>query len=855
MIPRSNLAPPLSGLTEAEATARRASGEGNTAPPRTSRTYWQILSENVFTFINICLFLLGVALILLHRPLDALISTGVISLNVMVSVVQEIRAKRTLDRIALLTRPTAIVVRDGVARAILPEVLVIGDVIAANVGDQVVVDGQVLAGSMAMDESQLTGESRPVRKVEGAAVFSGSFCVAGSGYYVAEQVGAGSLAHRMTADARAFRRVLTPLQREIHLVIRIALLLVTYCEFLLVLHSLLARIDLALSVQNSVIVASLVPNGLFLSISVAYALGAVRIARYGALVQQANAIESLSHVDVLCLDKTGTLTTNRLTVHSLEPLSIPEKELRRAVAAMVASTSTRNQTTDAIAAAYPASPHPVVAEVPFSSARKWSALAFDESGDASGGGGRQRLRGIYALGAPEMLRPFLGPETDAEPDRWSEIEARLSALSSQGLRVLLVGYAADPSALEDRGDESRLPVGMRPLGLLSLRDELRPEAGSALAAFIQIGVQPKIISGDNPETVAALARQAGLAAPGIGVVSGTDLDHMDETAFAAAADSATVFGRISPQQKARLVEALRQHGHYVAMIGDGVNDVLSLKRAQVGIAMQSGSAATRGVADIVLLSDSFAPLAPAIAEGQRILNGMQTILKLFLTRITTIGLVVFSSLVIGEFPLALRNGSVVTLFSVGIPTILLAVWAKPGQVPKQRVVPQLFHFVLSSVLVTTVLALLLFYGTLLLELQRAGALAPQVAPLHALAIATTVRPVAQSTLTIFLVFTGLFLVIFAAPPSDWWTGGSRLAGDRRPTWLAVGLMATFVLINLVTPLRGLFALAPVGMLEVGIVTLALLLWLAAVRWFWQEHLLMRFLGQLPITSTAASSEL
>jgi cation-transporting ATPase E len=843
----SHLAPPVAGLTETEAAARRAAGQGNTAPPPTSRTYWQILSENVFTFINICLFLLGLALVLLHRPLDALISTGVISLNVLVSVVQEIRAKRTLDRIALLTRPTATVVRDGVPRALMPEDIVVDDVIQANPGDQIIVDGRVLAGSMALDESQLTGESRLVRKEEGEPVFSGSFCGAGSGYYVAEQVGAGSLAHRMTADARAFRRVLTPLQREIHLVIRIALLLVTYGEFLLVLHALLARIDVTLSVQNSVIVASLVPNGLFLSISVAYALGAVRIARFGALVQQANAIESLSHVDVLCLDKTGTLTTNRLVVHSLEPLAIPEEELKRTLGVMVASTSSRNKTADALA--YPELPHPVVAEVPFSSSRKWSAVAFEDADDSN----PLPLKGIYAMGAPEALRPFLAPEAGEKATSWKAIEMRLTALASQGLRVLLVAHTAGPVALEDRGDASTLPATLRPLGLLSLRDELRPEAGTALTAFLRVGVRPKIISGDHPETVAALVRQAGLV-PDTSVVSGADLEQMDETAFAEAAASATVFGRITPQQKARLVEALRRRGYYVAMIGDGVNDVLSLKRAHVGIAMQSGSAATRGVADLVLLSDSFAPLAPAIAEGQRILNGMQTILKLFLTRITTVGIVVFSSLIIGEFPLALRNGSIVTLFSVGIPTILLAVWAKPGQVSKQRLVPQLFHFVLTPVVVTTVLALLVFYGTLLLGLQRAGVLAPHVAPLHALAIASAVRPVAQSTLTIFLVFTGLFLVNFAAPPSAWWTGGASLNGDHRPTWLALGLMVAFVLLNLVPPLRGLFALARVGLLEVAVVTLAVIVWLFAVRWLWRTHLLMRFLGQRPGEQSVATGD-
>jgi cation-transporting ATPase E len=645
----------------------------------------------------------------------------------------------------------------------------------------------------------------------------------------------------MTADARAFRRVLTPLQREIHLVIRIALLLVAYSEFLLALHALFARIDLVQSVQSSVIVAGLIPNGLFLSISVAYALGAVRISRFGALVQQANAIESLSHVDVLCLDKTGTLTTNRLVLQRLEPLTVSADELQRIVAAMVASMSNRNRTADAIATAYPDTPHAVVAEIPFSSGRKWSALAFDEACEACETCAHP-LRGIYALGAPEMLRPFLAPDTTDRAAIWPVIAAHLQTLAEQGLRVLLVAHTDEPSGLEDRDEATRLPATLQPLGLLSLRDEVRPEAGSALAAFSQIGVQPKIISGDNPETVAALVRQAGLALNPT-VVSGADIEHMDERTLAETADVTTVFGRITPQQKARLVEALQQRGHYVAMIGDGVNDVLSLKRAQVGIAMQSGSAAARGVADLVLLADSFAPLAPAMAEGQRILNGMQTILKLFLTRIMTIGLVVFSSLIVGEFPLALRHSSLVTLFSVGIPTILLAIWAKPGRVLKQQLVSQLFHFVLTPVLVTGVLALLVFYGTLLLGLERAGALAPHVAPAHALALASAVRALAQSTLTVFLIFTGLVLVIFAAPPSAWWTGGAPLDGDRRPLWLALALMAACVVLTLLPPVRGLFALAPIGPFEGGVVTLAVLVWLLVVRWCWRQKILLRFLGR------------
>ncbi len=835
----------LRGLSEREVLARRANGQGNTAPAPTSRSYAQIVVENVFTFINLCLFGLGITLLVLGRISDALVSTAVISLNVVVSVVQEVRAKRTLDEIALLARPTAIVLRDGLERDIAPEELVVGDVLKLGPGDQIVVDGQVIGGiHIEVDESLLTGEADLVAKQPGDVVYSGSFCATGSGHYVAERVGAFGLAHQITASARAFRRVLTPLQREINLVVRIALLIVVYLEFLLVVTSVIQQINLADSVENSTIVAGLVPNGLFLSIAVAYALGAVRILRFGALVQQSNAIESLSHVDVLCLDKTGTLTANRLQVHDAYPLGgFTKAQVEQALGAMAASTSGGNKTSQALLAAWPSPERQLTSEIPFSSARKWSAVEFN--GGQGEDGEEPLLAGVYALGAPEMLRPYLrdaGGGQDASQaessasSEWHGIAKRISELAAQGLRVLLVAHAPRTSGLEYLGDASTLPMAMEPLGLVALGDELRPEAREALRAFAQAGVQPKIISGDNPETVAALALQA---MPGsiVQAVSGPELEQMSEAEFDATAESATIFGRITPQQKERLIRSLRQHRHYVAMIGDGVNDVLSLKQADLGIAMRSGSQAARGVADVVLMQDSFAVLVPAVAEGQRIVNGMQDILKLFLTRISTVALVILSSLVVGAFPLELRQGSLVTLFSVGIPAIVLAVWARPGQSAQGNLTRQLLHFILPPVLITSALGLLLFVGSYVLWLLSVGAFGTRngIARLDD-------YPAAQTTLTMFLVFCGLFLVIFVEPPTPWWVGGNHLSGDWRPTLLAVGMMVAFVCITLIAPLRALFVLSPLGLRELLLVAVALVVWLVAVRATWRLRLLGRYLN-------------
>jgi cation-transporting ATPase E len=823
----------VAGLTDEEAAARRARGEGNVAPPATGRSYWQILRENLFTFINITLFGLGLALALLGRGLDAIVSTCVILTNVVVSVVQEVRAKRTLDNIALLTRPQVTLIRAGQEREASPGEIVIGDILKVGPGDQIVVDGTLVGdGRMSVDESQLTGESNLVDKSEGNPVYSGSFCVTGSAYYVTEKVGTQSLANQITAGARAFRRVLTPLQGQINLVIRIVLLIVVYFELLMALNSFLKRINLAQSVENSAIIASLVPNGLFLSIAVAYAIGAVRIIRFGALVQQSNAIESLSNVDVLCMDKTGTLTANRLQLDGVRPFEGDEAQLRRVIGVMAASTASPNKTTEAIIAACPEQARALVGEVPFSSARKWSAVAFDQPAD----GVTPALRGVYVLGAPEMLRSHLSEELN-----WEAIAADVSALASQGLRVLTIANYPDPSALEDRGAESILPDGLKLLGLISLSDTLRPATRETLRSFITAGVTPKIISGDNPETVAALAQQAGLGSDSK-LVSGVDLALMDEAAFTEAAVSGTIFGRITPQQKEQLVRSLRSRGHYVAMIGDGVNDVLSLKQANLGVAMQSGSQATRGVADIVLMEDSFASLAPAVLEGQRIVNGMADILRLYLARICTMGLLIVSSLVIGFFPIALRQGSLIVLLSVGIPTVAIALWARPGAQSRNTLLPSLMRFVLPPMLLSTIIGLLLFYGDYLLLVRPLGV--PYWDLFVRISNPIIHEPVvnAQSALSAFLVFAGLLLVIFVEPPTPWWTGGDELSGDWRPTWLALGLGALFVLMELIAPLRNLFALEPLGVVEWALVIGASVVWLFLVRLMWRTRALERLIS-------------
>ena len=827
----TTLAPtdPTRGLAEGEVVARRAAGLNNTPPPPTTRTYVQIVRENVFTFINNVLFLLGIALAAVGRPFDAVVSLAVISTNIVVSVVQETRAKRTLDAVALLHRPTATVIRDGTEQELTPEQLVVGDLLVVNAGDQVVLDGRVVEGKIQADESQLTGESNLIGKHPGDEVFSGSFAVSGRARYVAEKVGNDSFANQVTSGARTFRRVLTPLQREIYVAIRVVLLIVVYLEMMVVLNGFLKSSVIADTVSEASILAGLVPNGLFVSIAIAYALAAVRILRFGALVQQSNAIESLSHVDVLCLDKTGTLTANRLELDALHPLAVTDEELRRRLGAAVASASAGNKTSEAIAEGLGATPARVVAEIPFSSARKWSAVAVEDP-DAPGGA----ISGTIALGAPTYLQRYCTADGQDGRPTWEQIETQVAELAREGLRVLLV-VGAPSTALEDKEDDSVLPDGMTPLGLVTLKDELRPEAREALASFKEAGVTPKIISGDDPETVTALARQAGLG-PDLVILSGPEIDGMEDPELRAAVEQTTIFGRITPQQKERLVDTLRANGHYVAMIGDGVNDVLPLKKAHLGIAMQSGSQATRGVADLILTNDSFASLAPAVLEGQRIRNGMQDILRLFMTRIMTVALLIVSSMIVGLFPISIRNGSAVTLMTVGIPTVLLVLWAKPGPAPNEGLVRSLLRFVVPAAVLSSLGGLVVFYAALELEIGRLGGTMESSAAIAA------ALPIAQTAVTAFLIAVGLFLVIFVEPPTRWWTGGADLSGDWRPTIMAVALMLAIPVLVNVPLVNDFFSLNPLRLEYAGLVIAVTGAWVLLVRLSWRQRLLERFLG-------------
>jgi cation-transporting ATPase E len=630
-----------------------------------------------------------------------------------------------------------------------------------------------------------------------------------------EKVGIQSVAGILTVGARAYREIYTPLQRDINLIIRILLLVAIFLEVLLFVSSLVSLIPIVETVRMAMVIIGIVPNGLFLSISVAYALGAVRMAGKGVLVQKFNAIESLSHVDVLCTDKTGTLTANMLAVEALHPYGREEAEFRCVLGCYIATTSSSNATSAAIGAACSQQAKQglhVREEIPFSSARKWSALVVDDDS----------FRGVYVLGAPEMLQPFLRAGTD--------LGTFLEEQVALGMRVLLFAWYPEPTQLQAPEGEAHLPHGLVALGAVSLRDTLRPEARETLARFTEVGVQVKVISGDHPQTVAALARQVGLV-PDIKAISGAELETLDDTQLAEVAQEVTIFGRITPYQKERLVQALRSHDHYVAMIGDGVNDVLALKQASLGIAMQSGSQATRSAADLVLLRDTFASLPAAFREGQRIRNGMQDILKLFITRVLSVTLLLISIAFIGGFPFQPRQTSLLTFLTVGVPALALAYWARPGRVSQKDLMRSLVRFVLPASLTFCLVAI----GVYLAVLLPAVSALPQPAnPYREGAL-----PLAQTALTVFAVLCGLVLVMFVQPPARPHHAGHR--GNWLPTLMVLGLFACLISILALAPLRALFNLQALNAVDYLIIGCATVLWGVLVQTIWHLHLFERFL--------------
>ncbi len=656
------------GLTGAEATARRLAGQGNDYRSPTSRSYLEIVRDNSYPFINGPLLLVSAALVSFGAVTEALMTGVPVFGNIAIGVVQGSRAKRQLDRVALLSEAPAVVIRDGDEQSIAPAEVVLGDVVVANRGDEIQLDGRIVgAGTASIDESALTGEARAIDKGEGDSVLSGSAVLSGTARYEVEAVGADTFANRILAQAKGHRDVRTPLQADIARAFVAVGALIVLSGIAVVLSFLLAPVDAAHeTVFAAAVLVTLVPQGLALMLTVTYTAAAVRISRLGALAQRQSSIEAMSRIDTFCSDKTGTLTTQRIEFGTVEALvaGSDADTIGRLLAAVAASTAAPNNTTVALRAAFPGPSLVVAEEVAFSSALRWSAVRFERGDDD-----HPAIGGTYVLGAPAVLARSMNGQGDA-------VIARTIELASAGQRVL--AFARGEPAASIGGDDPAIPGPLEPLALLTFTEELRPEAQATIDGLRERGIDVKIVSGDDPHTVAAIGRRLGLAGTGE-TASGLDLSHLDDEALGEAATRTTIFGRVDPHLKARLVTVLKARGRYVAMTGDGVNDILPVRTADVGIAMQSGSPATRGVADLVLVRDDFSILPEAIRDGQRIVAAMTATLTVLLARTFYVLLIVVgASLLQLPFPFTPRQNSILALITVGVPILVLAVWVKPG---------------------------------------------------------------------------------------------------------------------------------------------------------------------------------
>jgi cation-transporting ATPase E len=816
------------GLSTGEAAARRRAGEANTPVGGTSRSYGAILRTNVFSFYNTILFVIGAALLAMGRWNDAFVSVGLGLVNAVISAAQEIRAKRKLDGLQLLDEAPVVVVRDGADTPVASAEVVRGDVVRVRAGDQVVVDGPLLPGGwVEVDESLLTGESEPLVRQPGDELRSGTLCVAGEGRQEARAVGAASHAGRLTAQARRMTTDRTPLQRRIDFVVRLVMALVVLMSGAILAQAALEGFSLLRVVQITAVLSGLVPYGLFFLITLAYTRGAALIASRGALVQQVNAVEAVSHVDVVCTDKTGTLTTGRLALTEVEPLG--EADAAAALGAFARSATTPNLTTTALAASLPGSGWEVRDEVPFASSLRWSGVVTDD--------------GAWVLGAPDALAPHLARPVPA---------GAVAERAALGLRVLLLARAADPdAALRDAAGRPALPA-LEPVGLVALADELRPEVAGSIRRFTAEGVAITVLSGDDPRTVAALATRAGLAAGE--PVDGADLDGLDHPALDRLVARTTVFGRVAPEQKERIVASLRRQGHYVAMIGDGVNDARALKAAHVGVAMRSGSAVTRDVADVVLVDDSFAALLPARAEGRRIIAGIAVSMHVFLARVATQGLVILAVTMIGlGFPYSPTQVGL-TLFTVGVPTLFLTLWARPTA-PDEHLLGTLARFVVPTAVVTAGFATAVYawlYEQVAQGFSTGRTPAEVVEEFESYTgltygtdtdfaeAAATIG--AQTGLSTFVGLASFVLILFLAPPSRFFAAWTRPTGDRRPAVLVAVLLVAFAAVLVVPALSDYFGLTGPAAPVFTVVLPALVLWFAVLTAVFRLRLLDRILG-------------
>ncbi len=818
----------MRGLTSEEVKERVSQGLVNDTEVSTSRTYTDIFVKNAFTPFNMILFAIGAFLLILDEPISAVSATGIIAVNILISTIQEMRAKHRLDKIALLTRPKVTVVRDGEEVEIDQARIVKDDLIVLRPGDQALVDG-VLEGcrSLEMDEALLTGESSTVRKNVGDTVYSGSFCVTGEGHYRVTAFGQDSFASQMLSSAKRFTYKNTPLQMETNTVTKVLMLLALILMGISLVLELIRGQSISETLEVFVLCLDVVPMALFLLISLTYMIASVRMANSGVLLQRSNSVESISHVDTVCMDKTGTITTNRLVFEDARNF-IDGAEAEHIASLFATASGSRNRTMEVILERYGETPSELVEEIQFSSDRKYSAVRIDDGG----------VRRCLYTGAWSVLREHCATDID--------IGSMIHEESSKGLRTVVLFTAEDGPLYVDGEPVVRDLV---PVMMVSIRDEIRPDCRETIEVFLENDMDIKVISGDDPVTVDALFTLADI--PGERrIISGPELDALSGEELEEAVLNTNIFGRMKPDHKERVIEVLKDKGRYVAMIGDGVNDVKSLKTAQVGIALGSGSGAAKGAADMILFDDNFSALPKALVEGRKTVSGMRDILKLYLTRNFALAVMfVFIYLFVGYLPMIPIQNTYYAFVSVTILAFFMTFFSKPER-NKDLVLPDVLRFSIPSALMISITGLIVYAATwlsydaglLVIDFDHLASLVPSYASSGEELIAKMSwggsganEICARSAMVFVVTLAGVLQLLLICPRFRFLSYNGRV--NRSPVPIALVIFLLLIIYTMYTYFP-IIAIGLVGLVIFPSEIFAVLIAVVGV-WFFVELVLLR----------------
>jgi cation-transporting ATPase E len=693
----------ITGLNATEVAKRYEAGQYNKPPQSATKSIRRIFFNNIASVFNLIIGFIMVFLLAFYFGtkdqrllLDAVGVFTVAFFNTTIAIFQEVKAKRALDEVNMLLTREVNVLRDQMVSSISQEKIVIDDVIVLQRGDQAVVDGVVLQSNhMEIDESLLTGESLPIEKEPDNKILSGSFCLSGNGYYRVTHLSDNSYASKLTQLAQQLKITLSPLQQQVN---RIVLLLFVAALLLGILVTSIAiynqQIGAEFARKIATILIGLVPQGLVLMASVTFAIGIYRISKVGAIVQAFNAIDSFANVQVICMDKTGTLTQNRMTVRKITLLTdnLSQSALETLLGTYAKFSSDKNATIRALEIFTAALDSDLGYELPFSSQRKMSILSIKSQGREN----------VYVLGAFEILAEHCSKE-HRDYSLQAAVEAKLDVY-----RNLMFGEILNPEAI-DRRSKDLAPLHIKPLAITSLSDTVREDVADVIKDFESKGIRFKILSGDSATSILATCRDIDWFVDDKDIVTGTELDSFDEAELQEVVNKRVVFARLRPEHKVKIIEALRANNIYTAMIGDGVNDVPAIKRADLGMAMDEGASITKEVADIVLLKNRFTLLPEIFEEGKKIINTVSSIARLFLTKnFMVIYLTLVSALLFLDFPLTPRRVALINIFAIGLPAMIIAL-TNTNTSRHKRFVLDLLSFVAVSALVIVVAGYAGFY--------------------------------------------------------------------------------------------------------------------------------------------------